>query len=144
MKSDGLTIKQEKFALKYVETGNASEAYRYAYAVKKMTDKSVHEEACRLAATPKVSSRINELKEDLCKKNEITLDYITEGLKRAVEIADNKSESNNLRAAFVDIAKLHGLYVDRKVVQEVPLNRKNKAIAQRAFERWAKNKTEDV
>lgn len=58
-----LTDKQDKFARVYVETGNASEAYRQAYPRSKAwKDKSVHEEASKLLANPKVAPRVEELK----------------------------------------------------------------------------------
>lgn len=44
----GLTIKQEAFCQAYIETGNASEAYRTAYAADKMKPEAVHVQACKL------------------------------------------------------------------------------------------------
>ncbi|MGL5649240.1 MAG: terminase small subunit, partial [Clostridium sp.] len=43
-----LTQKQENFCQKFVETGNASEAYRHAYNVSKMKPESVNRKACEL------------------------------------------------------------------------------------------------
>jgi len=45
--SNGLTPKQEAFACAYVETGNASEAYRRVYQPKKMGQKAITVEAIR-------------------------------------------------------------------------------------------------
>ena len=56
-----LTAKQEAFCLAYLETGNASEAYRRAYKPNKMTDKSVNEKASRMLAMVKIRSRLDEL-----------------------------------------------------------------------------------
>lgn len=50
----GLTIKQEKFCNKYLECGNASEAYRYAYNCLKMSDNSVWCNASQLLSDTKV------------------------------------------------------------------------------------------
>ena len=55
-----LTIKQEKFCNKYLECGNASEAYRFAYDCSRMTDKSVWERASSLLADVKVTSRVKQ------------------------------------------------------------------------------------
>lgn len=49
----GLTIKQEAFCQAYIETGNASEAYRTAYAADKMKPEAVHVQACKLQDNPK-------------------------------------------------------------------------------------------
>lgn len=56
-----LTIKQEKFCNKYLECGNASEAYRYAYDCSRMREKTIWEKASRLLANDKVRARIKEL-----------------------------------------------------------------------------------
>ena len=45
-----LTIKQEAFARAYVETGNASEAYRRAYNAENMKQESIAVRACELLA----------------------------------------------------------------------------------------------
>ena len=53
-----LTIKQEKFVLKYLECGNASEAYRFAYNCSKMSDNAIWNAASILMDDPKVTQRI--------------------------------------------------------------------------------------
>ena len=67
-----LTIKQEKFCSKYLECGNASEAYRFAYDCSRMTDKSVWERASSLLADVKVASRVKQLQKQLAEKEFIT------------------------------------------------------------------------
>ena len=47
-----LTPKQEKFARKYIELGNASEAYRQSYDAQNMLPESVWAEASRTLANP--------------------------------------------------------------------------------------------
>lgn len=58
-----LTPKQEAFCLAYLETSNASEAYRRSYNTTRMKDKQVWEESCKLLASPKVAQRLVELNE---------------------------------------------------------------------------------
>jgi phage terminase small subunit len=59
---DTLTPKQEAFALAYVETGNAAEAYRRAYDVKAATQhSSIYVAASRLMDNAKVMLRVAEL-----------------------------------------------------------------------------------
>ena len=60
-----LTIKQEKFVLKYLECGNASEAYRFAYNCSKMSDNAIWNAASILMDDPKVTQRIDYLKNNL-------------------------------------------------------------------------------
>ena len=64
----GLTPKQEKFAQVYVETGNASEAYRTAYNSKAKAD-TVHVSASKLLSDPKVALRVHELRDELQEKS---------------------------------------------------------------------------
>jgi hypothetical protein len=56
-----ITPQQEKFARAMACGVSQSDAYRKAYKAGKMTAKQVHEEACKLAAHPKVAPRIKEL-----------------------------------------------------------------------------------
>jgi phage terminase small subunit len=56
-----LTKKQEAFALAYVKSTNASEAYRLSYNAKGMSAEAINVEACRLLKNPKVALRVNEL-----------------------------------------------------------------------------------
>lgn len=50
-----MTPKQEKFCHKYLELGNASEAYRLVYSCTRMKEKQVWEEASKLLKRPKVA-----------------------------------------------------------------------------------------
>lgn len=58
-----LTAKQENFCLAYLETGNASEAYRRAYSAEKMKPETIHKRASELLADGEVSGRIAELQQ---------------------------------------------------------------------------------
>ena len=71
-----LTPKQELFAHKYLETGNASEAYRLSYAAGNMKPASVHRSAAALLANPKIASRLADLKGRQLKRHEVTVDRV--------------------------------------------------------------------
>ncbi|MEE4462651.1 terminase small subunit [Azotobacter chroococcum] len=58
-----LTPKQEKFCLAYLETGNASEAYRRAYSAQNMKPESIAVAASRVLGNAKVALRLAELRE---------------------------------------------------------------------------------
>lgn len=66
-----LTIKQENFCNYYLESGNASEAYRRAYNADGMSDKTIWERASRLLAECKVSTRVEELRSELKKRSDL-------------------------------------------------------------------------
>jgi phage terminase small subunit len=64
---DGLTPKQEKFIHAYLETGNASEAYRLSYNVGKMKDSTVNRNAFALLQNDKIATRIDQLRAESAK-----------------------------------------------------------------------------
>lgn len=112
-----LTAKQEKFCQKYMETGNASEAYRQSYNCVKSTDKSIHELSSTLLKNINVSSRVKELKENTQKRHEITVDDLIKELEEARQIAIGKDGEKSIPSAMVSAtmgkAKLLGLDITK-------------------------------
>lgn len=112
-----LTPKQEAFALAYVETGNASEAYRQCYDVGDSTKPEViWVKASELLKNGKVAVRVLQLKEHHAKRHEITVDKLTEMLKEDRELARTGGEPAAAIKAVEVLAKLHGHMVEKKVV----------------------------
>ena len=64
-----LTPKQESFCLAYLETGNASEAYRTSYDASKMKPDTVHRSSKELLDNPKITARLQELRAPIVKKS---------------------------------------------------------------------------
>ena len=71
-----LTVKQEKYAQGLFSGLSQREAYKQAYDVDRMSDKCIDEEACKLAASPKVSQRITELEDELKYRNMATVERV--------------------------------------------------------------------
>jgi phage terminase small subunit len=117
-----MTPKQEAFARAYVETGNASEAYRRAYNAEKMSDEAIRVEACRLLDNPNVSLTVEKLQVKHQKRHEITVDKLTEmaltAFKEAHRIAptSGQMQTSSMVKAAEFLGKLHGLIVDRSEV----------------------------
>jgi len=86
-----LTLKQENFCLAYIETGNASEAYRRAYDVSKMKPASINRMAKDVIDNINISSRIAELRKPILDKHNITQERVIAELSKI---------------AFFDIRKL--------------------------------------
>jgi len=61
LSTTSLSPKRENFALAYLETGNASEAYRRSYDTENMNPASVKREALVLLENPKITTRLGEL-----------------------------------------------------------------------------------
>ena len=113
-----LTIKQEKFARQYVGPceGNASAAYRKAYSAGNMSDEAIRVEACRLLDRPNVSLIVDRLKAEQADQNAITVEEITAGLRRAAEAAAGAGQHSAATQAFLGLAKLGGLQVEKRQV----------------------------
>ncbi len=82
-----MTPKQEKFCQKYLELGNASEAYRQVYSCRRMKEKQVWEEASKLLKNPKVTQRIKGLQEEMRKRSDVTKEEVLRML-RGIMYAD--------------------------------------------------------
>ncbi len=119
-----LTAKQEKFAT-LLAFGNLSQsdAYRQAYDAEGMTDKQVHEEASKLASSPKVRQWITQSKglkakvvsQDMESMRLLALDTL------AVEAQglgpDTKSSSRISAAVAIGKIRDIDLFADHKVVE---------------------------
>lgn len=77
-----LTKKQEAFAVTYIQTGNATEAYRNAYTPKKMASKTINEAASRLLKDSKISARIDELRAPALKATGLTVERTLREVER--------------------------------------------------------------
>ncbi|MBK3745281.1 terminase small subunit [Paraburkholderia aspalathi] len=110
-----LTPKQEAFARVYVETGNASEAYRQAYTVKDGTKpETVWTNASQLLADTKVAQRVAELQSEAKERTMVTVESLTQELDEARlhALKDEKGASAAV-SAIMGKAKLHGLLVEK-------------------------------
>lgn len=107
-----MTQKQEAFALAYVETGNAAEAYRRAYDVKAATlHSTIYSAASRLMSDPKIYARVLELQEQAAKLTLYTVRQAFEEYEEARALA-MKAEVSNPSAAVAAVngkVKLFGL-----------------------------------
>ena len=75
-----LTPKQNKFAEEYVNTGNASEAYRRAYDVGADTKlETIASKASHLLAEYNISTRVKELQKQQVEEFKITRKDVAEG-----------------------------------------------------------------
>ncbi|WGE88065.1 terminase small subunit [Actinobacillus equuli subsp. haemolyticus] len=106
---NNLTPKQEAFALKYVELGNASEAYRQAYNTDEMKSETVHRKANELMSNGKITARIDELKAEHQARHKLTVDDLLIDLDEARNIAKENGNANAMISATMAKAKLLGL-----------------------------------
>lgn len=112
-----LTPKQEAFARAYVETSNASEAYRRAYNAENMKRESIAVEACKLLDDPNVAQMVQSLKEEALQRHRLTVDDLLRELEEARMAAyqQEKPQAAAMVAASMGKAKLLGLEAPSKV-----------------------------
>lgn len=94
-----LTLKQEKFCQAYVETGNASEAYRQAYDAENMAPETVNNEAYKLQKNPQITARIEELERLALIRHQVTVDLLIAEYRKLATLDIRKAfdEEGNLK-----------------------------------------------
>lgn len=115
-----LTAKQEKFAQTFLETGNASEAYRQAYDVSRMSEKTVRKRACEEAQKPAVAARIEDLRDQAAERHDVSVGRIITELARVafadisdvasfgpegVKVKDSAGLTENQRRAIAEVSE---------------------------------------
>lgn len=89
------TARQEQFALKAVDTGNLSAAYRAVFDVKKWTARSVWVCASTMAALPQVRARIEQLRADAAAQALVTRERVIHDI--VAQLTCNVNELVSLR-----------------------------------------------
>ena len=109
-----LTPKQEAFCYGYIETGNASGAYRAAYNAEKMKPESVAVQAAKMLVSPKIALKIDALRAELRQRHEITVDDLVAELEEARKLAFETDKASAAVQATMGKAKLLGLVVEKQ------------------------------
>uniref|UniRef100_A0A2A4YV36 Terminase n=1 Tax=OCS116 cluster bacterium TaxID=2030921 RepID=A0A2A4YV36_9PROT len=110
MKNTNLSPKQERFALRYLESGNATKAYKHAYNVSANSNvHTLHREGCKLLNHPKIAPRIAELQKVAQAETMVTLEKLTKELNDTIELAQKQKQPAVMVRAIMAKAKLHGL-----------------------------------
>lgn len=98
-----LTPKQERFALEYFKTGNASEAYRIAYDCQNMKPEVIKVKASELLASGNVSVTVDRLRAKAEAKGIMTKE---QAIARLAEIA--MQDEKDRVAAVKELSKIMG------------------------------------
>ena len=111
-----LSPKQEGFCLSYIETGNASEAYRRNYKTENMKPATINRKAKALIDNGKIKARLAELQKIHQERHNITIDSLTDRLTAAEQQGLANNNPSAAVSAIMGIAKLHGLITDKQKV----------------------------
>lgn len=117
-----LTPKQEAFARAYVETGNASEAYRRSYDAENMKPESIWVKASELLSNGNVAVRVFELQAEARERTLVTVESITKELDALRADAHAAAQYAPAITAVMGKAKVNGLLVDKQLQQGDPNN----------------------
>ena len=109
-----LTPKQEAFCLAYLETGNASEAYRRSYDAKNMKPDTITVKASELLSNGNISVRLAELRAPIIAKAQLTVQDLLAELEEARQLALQTESAAPAVSATMGKAKLLGL--DKQVI----------------------------
>ena len=115
-----LTTKQEKFCKTFIETGNASEAYRQSYDCQKMKGPTINRNAVALLDNTKITTRVGELQLNLQKKFEVTVESLSKELDEDRQLARSLGQPGAAISALNVKARIHGL--DKHVMSNDPDN----------------------
>ena len=116
-----LTANQEAFALAYVETGNAAEAYRRAYdRPDGARDNWIYVEASQLLDHPKVSLRIEEIQAEAARLSIYTVKAAFDEYEAARLMANEVKNPSAAIAAVSGKVKLFGLDQPTKFAHTSP------------------------
>lgn len=93
---NNLTIQQQNFVDKFLETNKQSDAYKFAYNCKNMKEKTITNNAYKLLQNNDIATTIRKAQEELQKKTDITKEQL---LKELQTIKD---------ANILDYFEIHG------------------------------------
>lgn len=109
-----LTPKQEAFCQAYIETGNASEAYRRSYNVRPATKpEAINVNASKMLADAKIALRVAELKAVHAERHGVTVDDIADMLREDRKFARECATPAAAVSATMGLAKLYGHLRDK-------------------------------
>lgn len=111
--SKQLTPKQEAFCLAYIETSNASSAYRQAYDCQRMKPETVNRNAKALLDHNKIATRLAELRQPAVERAQITLETHLNDLKHLRDVSAKEGKYGPAIQAEIARGKTAGLYTEK-------------------------------
>ena len=103
-----MTPKQAEFVRLYIETQNASEAYRLAYNSQANTN-TTHRKGYELLQHPEIKREIETMQAEARERNSMTMDDILQELEEARQEAKIQGNASAMVSATMGKAKVLGL-----------------------------------
>lgn len=114
-----LTAKQEAFAQGIADGLGQADAYRMAYDAEGMKDDSIYPQASKLMKSPKIATRVAELKSQVAEKQLWTREMSVKGLMSAYRIALEAKSSTGMTGAVKELNVMHGYNAPTKLSVEL-------------------------
>jgi len=123
-----LTQKQMSFCMRYIESGNASAAYRQCYNAGKMKPETVNRKATELLANGTITARIELLQEEAKKRFEVSVEKKKAWLVEVIEhsLKDESWDGSEVIRAISELNKMDGDHASTKIENSVFLGGKGK------------------
>ena len=110
-----LSIKQENFCLAYIETGNASEAYRRSFNAENMKPATITKRASEFINRGDIAGRIKELRKSITDAAKFSLEEHLIELKKLRDGAFVARQFSAAIAAEVNRGKVSGYYTQQSM-----------------------------
>jgi hypothetical protein len=115
-----LTHKQEQFAIAIIDGATQTDAYKKAYMPREMKPSTLWAEASRLASHPKVSARIEELKQEAERMRQAAGMDREEAILQRLEHEAMTAKTDTARIRALELLGRHiGMFKDRIEVEQV-------------------------
>lgn len=111
-----LRPKQEAFCVAFIETGNASEAYRRSYDARRMKPGTVNRAAKELTDHPKITARLSELQKPAADAAVVTLAGHLRRLDELAKMAASHKQFSAAITAEIARGKASGVHVEKTEV----------------------------
>lgn len=108
-----LTPKQEAFCVAYLESGNATDAYRRSYNAAGMAPATVNRKAKEVLDNGKIAARVAALRQPVIEAASMTMEGHLQTLKELRDAAKAEGKFSAAVAAEMARGKVSGFYVDR-------------------------------
>lgn len=111
-----LTAKQEAFCIAYLETGNATDAYRRSYDSGQMAPATINRKAKEVLDNGKITARLTQLRGPVIDAAQVSLEGHLRRLAALSVAAEGKGKFSAAVAAEIARGRASGLYIEKTEV----------------------------
>lgn len=106
-----MTIKQEKFCIEYIKSGNATEAYKKAFNAENMKQNTINKKAYELLKKPEIQEYIDSIRTKI--EDEAIIETKQRKIFLSNLIRDSKADISEKLKAIDLLNKMDGVYTQK-------------------------------